>query len=181
MDLGGNDPLTIDKYVESLKDAYTRLRRRWRPDYRGPSSSDHEKWHAAARSLSELKLDPYAYIRFVFDQMTPMHPDVYVNMATSPKMIQVFISEQHRLREDATRLAALQSDQLKHKLQNGWDLRRILTDPYSEFTPLFAFAVAWSEGLRDIAASLREEAEKELLFQPVYKELLAEWLPAEMR
>jgi hypothetical protein len=77
-------------------------------------------------------------------------------------------------------LVRLQAESVKVKTENGWKLDEIFDDPTSELSPIFCFAVAWSEGRQDLAEKLRPAAERVLLFEPEYKRLLKDWLPKEM-
>jgi hypothetical protein len=170
----------IDEYTNCLVDAFTRLKKRIRPDYRN-GVRDFTKWRVAAKMLHGFSLDPYTYVQFVFDVMLLNHPDVFVDMVLSPKMIRAFLVEQPKLQEQARLMVELQVRKLKVKLDGGNALKDILLDELNGLMPVFRFATAWSEGLPEIAAKYRESAERTLLFQPVYKELLRPWLPKELQ
>jgi len=170
----------LDEYTNSLVDAYSRLKKRIRPDYAG-RVRDFTKWRAAGEKLLKLKLNPYAYIQFVFDIMLRNHPDVYVDMVLSHKMIDSFLEKQPELNEKARLMFRLQAEDLKGKVSNGYTLREVLLDEYNGYQSVFRFATAWSEGLTDIAEKYRNSAERALLFEPIWRELLKPWLPKELQ
>lgn len=171
----------VAQYVEALKDAYTRMRRRWRSDFRGvPSSHDNQLVYVAT-VLAERRANPYSYVRYVFDILTKKTPDVYINQLGSVSLADDFINNRALLEKDVQREVYGMADIVKTKLEQGFSLEQILTSPFFSLSPVFRYACAWSEGKHELAKTWEEDAKRMILFEPLYKELLGNWLPEEMK
>ncbi len=171
----------LDLYVDCLKAAYTQLRRRIIPEFKGPGSRLDHKWRHLAQVLSAESMDPYAYVRFAFERFLSGNPDVYVEVITSPKMANEFIKERPKIKEEIRQSVATQAEKLRQRLAAGFSLEKLLTDEHIGFSPVFRFATAWSEKKFDIAERYKADAMRQLNFEPLYRELFKPWLPKELQ
>lgn len=172
--------VVTEQYVDRLKRAYTMLRARWHPGYRGPGGTQQARWEDAAEFLQRNKADPFQFMQFVFDRFIPKAGDVYINWATSTSIVREFLKELPRIKEDAQRRVVLQANLIKDRIANGETLDTILLDPHAELSSIFRFAAAWSVGRKDLAERFRERAQRILTFEPHYATLLSQWLPPSM-
>ena len=167
-------------YIEALKEAFTTLKRRYRSDFQSVGRRDDPRWRQCAQLLLEKGIDPFAYMNFVFDSMTKFNHDVFPTTAVSPAMAARY-EEERPARETQVRLIVkLQAEELKRRIDNGESLPEVLEDPLAQLSAVMRFAAAWSEKRFDLAAKFREDAERMLAFEPLYRKLLADWLPEEL-
>ena len=163
--------------VNALKDAYVRLRSRYRPDVLSVSSEYDEKFTRVAEELLEAGASPYAYVKYVFEQICKNYPDVYPNMVTSLKLVNRFMgtlgARQAKIRE----IVRSQAELVKYQLDSGRDLREVLLDPHLEVNAAFRYALACSVNYDDVAARFKQQAEDLMLFEPRYRAELQKWLP----
>lgn len=176
-----SDPERVYLYIEALKDAYKRLRRRLRPSFTGLSNIFDKRIEPFAARLVRAGADPYAYMQYVFDKTINVSADVYPNMFLSEKMIERFLEERPKRRASLKLIVEGQAVELKMRLKQGWTLPDILQDPDIPLSAVFRYATAHSEGYPQIAARFEKEAERMLIFEPYYKTLLSPWLPERMR
>lgn len=169
----------IQAYVECLKTAYSQLRKRWRPDYRGVGDATDHRFRAIAEILASKSMDPYAYVQYVFEHITPTHPDVHVNQVTSVMLATKYLEYRPIQEAKIRRGVYLNADKLKTRIGEGYTLEQALSDPYNHFTPVFAYAMACSKNDKELAAKFKDDAIEMLQFEPLYTELLGKWLPVE--
>jgi hypothetical protein len=163
----------------ALKEAFVGIQRRYRPDIRR-AGGDDLKWRNTAFLLLANECNPFAYMSFAFDACSHLGT-VYPNMVTTGHMVQKYVMERPDIESDLKLLIKLQADSISHLLKRGRSLEEVLLDTTLELSAVFRFALAWSENRHDIAARFREAAQRMLTFQPLYKQLLAKWLPEELR
>jgi len=173
--------IDLSEYIAAVKHAYRMLRTRYR---NGQEFSfrygDEPRWVETARALAAQGGNPYGYVKFVFERCLLIAGDVFPNQVNSPRMIREYFHCRPERVQRLELLVKLQAESMKVKIGNGWKLEDIFDDPGSELSPIFCFAVAWSEGRKDLAEKLRPAAERVLLFEPEYKRILKAWLPEEM-
>jgi len=168
-------------YVEALRDAYYRLRKRIDPRFMGLSVSYNERLEPIAEALIDHNGDPYSYLLFVFDRLLEYGDAVYPNMFISQKMLNRFFEWRPVRIEQLRRIVHTQEVLVKAALRDGLGLPEILLDMNFQMGAPFRYALAYSNGLPEIAERFREETERMLIFEPYYKELLGNWLPERMK
>lgn len=171
----------VEAYAKALKDAYVKLRQRYRPDYSGRFSSGPEVWLRCAEVLVANDLNPYAFAQYVFDWITQTAPDVYENQITSVRLATAFAQERPFLAEKVRLRVKLEADELCMLTKNGYSLEEALTNRCSQISPAFAFAAAWSQQNFELAERFRANAKMMILFEPLYAKLLEQWLPEDMK
>ncbi len=164
-------------YADALKDAYIRKRKQWRPDYSGRLASPDQAWLSCAELLAKHNLDPYAYTQFVFDIFIGAQPDVYENQITSINLAETFVTERPKLIERVKLRVRIQADIVSTRIKHGETLESILGDTMAGISPVFAFAAAWSESKHQLAEGFKDDAMRMILFEPLYLELLGQYLP----
>jgi hypothetical protein len=174
------DERTLTLYIDQLKDAYVRARRFRDPRFRKPSPKHEHFWSQAAKLLCEGGGNPYAFIRWSYDGCAKAVGEGYVNAVTSPKRIAVFLNDRPRQLQQLKLLVFLQADTMKARVNVGESVEEVLTDKRAPLSAIFRFAAAWSSRRFELAAKFRREAERMLLFEPAYKDLLGKYLPEEM-
>ena len=176
---GVSDDL-VSAYFDALKDAYVRLRQRWRPEFHKVAKEYDPLFLSAARKLAELNLCPYEYTHYVFDIMTKNHDDVFPAMITSLKLVRKFADEKPELDDRLQLLLQLQASNVKERMAGGEKLRDILLSPTSELSVVFRIAAANAYGLPDLVERFWADAKQMLIFKPAYKKYLGNWLPKEL-
>jgi hypothetical protein len=170
----------IGAYVEALQQAYHDLRRRWRKGVRPPCGDDGGRWRRLAEVLAADGTDPYAYVQWVFDLLVEGHADVYANQVTSLAMAGEFIQYRPEQKARLRRLVALQADNLQQRLDRGDRIEDVLGDDLEQMSAVFRCAAASSQGLSELSGRFREQARRQVMFEPFYRELLGKWLPQEV-
>ena len=177
---GVSDEL-VDAMVICLKDAYAKMRRRWRPDFRGVPERHDKQLRPVAEILVKANGNPYGYVHYLFDLLTRNNPDVYINQLSSKTLACEYLSQRPNERRRLELQTYLMANAVKTKLANGFPLEFVVTSEFMELTPIFRYAVAISNNRPDLASRYEDDAKRMLEFEPMYKELLGEWLPEEMR
>jgi hypothetical protein len=171
----------VEATVECLIEAYITLRRRWLPDYRGVQGKDRASFYQVSKVLAKHNLDPYAFASFVFDKITKVAVDVYPNQITSINLALEFAEQRPLIKDKIDLIVQLQFNSIATRLKNGDKLEDILHDRYAELSAVVRYATAWSEGLTSISEEFLEDAERMIMFEPYYVELLGKWLPEGLR
>ncbi len=171
----------VDAYVECLKDAYVKMRRRWRPEFRGVPERHDKQLRPVAQILAQVTANPYSYVHFLFDLLTKGNPDVYINQLCSKTLACEYLSQRPNEEQRIKLNIFLMANAVKSKIDNGFPLEFVITSEFMELTPVFRYAVAVSNNRPDLAARYEQDARRMLEFEPLYKELLAEWLPEEIK
>lgn len=174
-------------YVDALVDAYTQMRRRYRPDYKGHVGAENRcRVHRIAQLIMKEELDPYAFMLFAFDRCAVHSDDVYIPMVFSEQAVDLYRQAHHADLVDNDRMAELklllrlQSDTIIRRLWRGDTLQEILTDDLEGLSAVFRFASAWGFGERELAERFRSDAKRMLMFDPCYRKLLKGLLPEDM-
>ena len=167
-----------DVFVSTLQRAYTFLRSRRRPDYRGPGARHRDKWDTLAVFLADHQADPYAYAQFVFQKFC--FGDIYETVFTSLKVANQFLDELPKIHKNIELSIRLQAQKIKQRLDSGLTIDAVLLNEFNEITPIFSYASALSVGRKDLAENFRERAERQILFEPFLRVLLKDWLPPSM-
>lgn len=170
----------IAAYVDSLQSAFTVLKQRLRPDFRGVGNHEPERWEACARLLHAAGLDPFAFMQFSFDTFAAFSHDVFPRMVLSPNMVERFKEEAPAREEKIELICRIQAEYLKRALDSGSTLEEELLNKNTTYSALFRFAVAWSQKKYELASRFRADAQRMLTFEPLYKKFLGKWLPEEM-
>lgn len=171
----------VATYVDALKDAYKRLRMRYRTDFRGLGTRYDEALKPVASALDMHKIDPYPYMQFIFDALALKHMDVYPKMICSLNWINRYLESRPDREEEVRLLIELQSKVIEARLNSGEDLKDILLDARADLSVVFRYAVAHSQGEDKLALEFEEDALRMLIFEPLYKKHLWEWLPERAR
>jgi hypothetical protein len=166
----------IERYVNSLHEAYLGLRRRIHPDMTRVPGSNVE-WSRLAQILMREKIDPYDYIRFCYDLFVPLHDDLYPAVVFSFSNVSRFKEAVPTGMDESLRtLVRLQLLELEHQLRRRKNLEAILVDENLPFSALFRFAIAKAFGFKELLPLFEEDAIRMLLFKPTYKVLLKDLL-----
>lgn len=170
----------LDAYIDALKEALLLKRRRYRPELRKTEKHD-ALWRRAALFLIDQECDPFRYIEWAFAQFISKHDDVYPGMVTADWCLSKFVQEAPSHEHELGLRVKLAAEHVKFRIQKGATLEEVLTDPSAPLSPVFRFALAWSEKRYELAERLREDAQEALFFEPGYKKILSAWLPEEWR
>lgn len=160
-----------------MKAEYVRLRRRLEPRYVCPSSDDEPLWRAAAARLAAVGGTAESYIRFAFEHCLQRSSIVYVNMATSEKILARYAAQRPRYLKSLHVLVNLQAETVEAHLNSGESIEEIVLSPEIQLGPLFRYVASLYYGRPDLAVRFKEEAEELLREEPIYRELLKNWLP----
>lgn len=168
-------------FANAAKEAYRLLRTRYRDEPFRFRPEDELRWRELGKALFTQRLDPFSYVKFVFERYSTMMGDIYPAQICSSSMVARYRAARPEIVRDLELVIRLQADALRARMDNGWDLSAALADPLGDFSAIFCFAAAWSEGRHDVAEKYREGALRALLFEPEYKRILRKWLPKEMK
>jgi hypothetical protein len=171
----------VATYVDALKDAYKRLRVRYRTDFRGLGERYDKALKPVAEALDSHKIDPYPYMQFIFDHLAYKNMDVYPKMICSLNWVNRFLESRPERNEEIQLLINLQSKVIERRLNSGENLQNILLDPHAELSVVFRYAVACSQGEDKLAKLFEKDAVTMLVFEPLYKQYLWDWLPEHAR
>lgn len=171
----------IAAYMDAMKDAFTQLKRRYRPAFVGVGNHEDRLWRAAAVMLHEQGLDPYSYMQFAFLLFSGNTDDVFPRMVTSPKVITRYIEERPARKAELEIILRSQATYMKTRLDSNVPLDAILLDTLAPLSAVFRFAIAFVEKREDLMAKFKKDAEKMVLFEPLYAALLGDWLPDDVK
>jgi hypothetical protein len=172
--------LELEWYSDAITKAYMQMRHRYRPELVYMSNRDKKMVDGLAERLWHCKINPYNYVRFVFDLYARQTGDVFFPMVASPKSVQAYIEERPIDEDNIKRLVQLQYQLVETEKSYGRTLRDILTDYHLQLSAVFRYAVAWTVGEEDLCELFRKDAERMILFEPLYQELLKNALPEEL-
>lgn len=164
-------------YLEALRDAYLKLRRRWVPEMHAVSHSHDEKFHRLGQLLFEHNLDPYRYMKYAFEFFAKFAADIYPDMVCSPKVVDKFMSLKNEMDNDVQLMVQLQRAKVENRLRIGDTLDEVLLDTHEHLSAVFRYAVACAMCRPDLAIQFKAQALEMLLFEPLYGELLKDLLP----
>lgn len=167
-------------YADAVTKAYTEMRRRYRPELLYISNRDKEKVEVLAEMLLHNHINPYNYVRFVFSLYAKRTGDVFFSMVASPKTVQAYMEERPIDEDNLRRLVELQYKTVDAEKAQGRTIREILTDYNLQLSAVFRYAIAWMVGEDDLCLLFRKDAERMMLFEPLYRELLKNVLPEEL-
>lgn len=171
-------PEELERLVTGLLEAYSRLRGLDRVQHH--VKPKHMKmWRRLARELHARGIPLRRYIYWAYNQYRRFGPHVYVERITSPKTLQWYGKEAPDYERDAVLLVRLQWATLKAALDEGLTPREIIEDSTLELGVVFKYALARNAQLTDLAESMRDAAESEMYFEPLYRKCLLGFLPAE--
>lgn len=166
----------IERYVNSLHEAYLGLRRRIHPEMVRVTGSD-VSWNRLAQTLLREKIDPYDYVRFCYDLFVPLHDDLYPNVVLSLSNVERFKSAVPDGVDPSLRvIVRLQLIELEYQLKRRRSLEEVLVDESLPFSALFRYAIAKAFGLKELLPLFEDDAVGMLLFKPMYRTLLRDLL-----
>ena len=171
----------LEVYYDALREAYLMMRRRVRHEPFRFRNQDDDRWIEAARLLMEGRGDPFSYVKFVFDRYLKTIGDIWVNHLTSPRTINEYFKDREEIIKKLELTVSIMAEGVKVRVTNGWSLEEILEDKRRELSSVFKFALAWSEGRKDLAENFRAAAERAVLFEPELKRILGKWLPPDLK
>ena len=167
----------VDAYVDSLQAAYIKMRKEWNPKWSGHLHQVSDKqWRDSAALLAKYNLDPWAYIIYLFEEVGSKRGDLYETQVASFNMIETFKDDRPRQIAKAKMTIALNADNFKTRLDNGYKIDEILEDPYHEYSVVFKYAVAVSENLPKWIDEFKPQAEYVMMFEPTYAEVVSKYL-----
>lgn len=166
-------------YLEALRDAYLRLRRRWVPEMHTVSHSHDPKFLRLAQLLFNNDLDPYRYMKFAFEFFARFSADVFPNQVCAPKVVSNYMYVKDEMDRDIRVMVQLQRSKIEGRLRAGDSIDEILLDPYEHLSAVFRYAVASAMGRDDLAIRFKAKALEMIVFEPLYKEVLQDLLPQE--
>ena len=169
----------LTAYDDALKDAYVQMRRRWEPKYGEVHFRYFELFRVAARKLKDERLDPYEYVQYAFDTLTPHYGALHPNMVTSLTVIEKFRKDAPDQHNQRALLVQLQVKTLEREMDRGRPLVENLIDPQLEMSAVFRYAMAQTMGEPQLLERFHDAARKQVLFKPYYKELLKGKIPEE--
>lgn len=167
-------------YERAVLDAFTRLWRRYQPNKPTIPSTVNKGIDRLAAELMRLKINPYNYVQCIFEHHARFTGAVSFNMISSPASIQRYLEVRPEREAEIGVLVRIQTSKVEDLLSSGRSLREILTDYNEPLSAIYRYALANSTGEHDLCAIFKEDAERMLMFEPLYKKLLAPLLPKEM-
>lgn len=170
----------VDQYSKAITDAFTRLWRRYRPEMHRVPSSTEQAITQLANELHRLQINPHNYVQFVFEYHARFTGSVCFNMIASPKSIAHYLEVRPEREQELAVLIKVQTGKVEDLLSSGKTLRDILTDYTQPLSAVYRYALANSTGEFDLCEIFKEDAERMLLFEPLYAKLLGRLLPKEM-
>jgi len=176
-------PVTLPELsamVEALKEAYRILRTQWC----GPFSfrlKDEHLWTRAANLLIRGKGDPFVLVKYIFDKFLLNRGEIYVNMVTSPKLIEEFIKQRPKQIEELELRAKLQAMKVESLLKRNRGMEEIIIDDTNELSPVFCYILAKAYKLDELAELLKRQAKQTLIFESEYYRIYRELLPEELQ
>ena len=176
------DNAVIMQYADCLRTAYVEMRqqRAHSTARRIAPKSEPLLWKFAVM-LHSREVSPFEYVSWCFDRLLRRHDDVYVNMVCSEALLGRFMAEAVDREKELDVLVKLQAHAIRRREERGEALSKILLDETAQLSAAIRFAVAHSRGDTELAENFREDAEKQLMFQPHYKKLLGKFLPEDMK
>lgn len=172
--------LEIEWYADAVTKAFLQMRRRYRPELTFMSHRDQKMVEGLAQLLWQNKINPYNYVRFVYDLYSRRTGDVHFPMLASPKTVQAYVEERPIDEDRLRRVVQLQYGVVEDEKARGRTMREILTDYHLQLSAVFRYAIAWTVGEEDLCELFRKDAERMMLFEPLYRELLKKALPEEL-
>lgn len=166
-------------YERAIEKAYTQLRHRYRCELRYLSKRDQAKIKCLAEDLYHNKIDPYNYVNFVFNAFVRLTGDVFFDMIASPKMVKSYVEDRPMNDDIIRRRVSSQYALVENEKAKGRTIHEILTDYQLQINAVIRFAIAWTVGDDELCDLFRQDAERMMLFEPLYRELLKDALPEE--
>lgn len=166
-------------YENAIEKAYTHLRHRYRCELRYLSGRDRERIKGLAELLQCNKIDPYSYVNFVFNIFVRQTGDVYFEMIASPKMVKSYAEDRPMNDDILRRRVASQYELVESEKGRGRTIHDVLTDYKLQLSAVIRYSIAWTVGDEELCDLFRQDAERMMLFEPLYRELLKDALPEE--
>jgi len=171
----------LDSFVKALRDAYLMLRRQTRKDSVGLGARFEPDLRRLAGQLMHRGGDPRSYMQWIFDQAAEHGSDIsYPRIIFSKEMVNRYFLARAKRRDELELLARLQARELECRLRNK-SMEEVLRDKHVELSVLFRFITAHLAGLTELKEELRKDAVLMLDYEPLYREVYAEWLPEECK
>lgn len=142
---------------------------------------DEKQWEHLAETLVRNKIPHRQYLKWAYEFYKRRFPVPLVGPIASDNAVKIFLDREPFMRDqkfDTALKCALQGDTLAFELKKGRTHQEIVEDSSLELGVVFRYAIAHSAGLRELAEKLRGQAERELHFNPHYREILGTFLPS---
>lgn len=138
-------------------------------------------WGQLSRLLQENNINALHYMRWIWNFYTRHRPIAYVTMINSPKSVKIYMDEAPYKEEDRINELKLkldiQTDIVLTEISCGRSIRDILVDENLALGTVMRYALSYTGGFADLVQTFRAEAERELLWEPLYLTLLEDKLP----
>lgn len=171
----------LEAFVKALRESYLLLRRQTRKDSVGLGPRFEPELRRLAGQLMHRGGDPRSYMQWIFDQAAEHGSDIsYPRIIFSGEMVNRYFLARIKRRGELELLARLQAGELECRLREK-PMEEVLRDPRVELNALFRFLSAHLAGLIELKEELRKDAMLMLDYEPLYREIYAEWLPEECK
>lgn len=164
--------------VAELKAAYWMFRGMPEPTYYNDStrSRTEKQWRRLAAELQQTRINPRRYIRWAYKELRVNYAIVWIGLISSAKMVAAFRRDWAKAEENERLLISLQFNTVIHETSKGRSMREILEDELLDLGDAVRYALARKSGMTDIAERWQKGAALDLDNEPVYQELLSEFL-----
>ena len=161
--------------ADELRDIYTRYRQMEFPQYR-PSETDYKYWLKLAREIIAKNLNPRHYLTYTYARTRERQPIVFVRQITSPTLVNLYVSsapsKPEEIEFDLRLKINFQRRTVQRELALGRPLEEILSDRDLAIGAVMRYAMAIGGGLEHLAETFKEDARREVYFEPLYKKLI---------
>ncbi len=165
----------------AIGDAYVSLWRRWKPEIKVViTKRTGEIFERLAAILLANAINPYNYVRRTFEYYATMTGTVTADMLANSFSLKHYVEYQLDRDAELETAVRLQTNRFNDELARGRGIREIITDYQLPMSAVFRYAIAHSTGEHDLRDQLSVDAKQMLLFEPIYKRLLANLLPKEI-